>query len=300
MVSVLFATASGQSAQPHQISSGSMDAIKGIVSALHEHPVVLLEEDHWPLQAGDFYIALVRDPGFQEAVQDIVAEFASRSDQALLDRYIGGEDVPYTEVEHIWRDTTKVASWESPIYANWLAAIRQVNKNLPASRRIRVLAGDTAIDWRRIHTHSEWAALGDNDVSFADVIASEFLAKRPHALVVLGAGHVKKASTPGEGANTTARIDSRFPGSTFVVLLDYWGLVTPEAQKKIDSQDQTPPAFYALKDTSLGAVPDRSGVPLAKKRTRFYILDRPLGSLWRFQPPEALNLNTSRRSTDAR
>lgn len=85
-----------------------------------------------------------------------MVEFASRSDQALLDRYIGGEDVPYTEVEHIWRDTTKVASWESPIYANWLAAIRQVNKNLPASRRIRVLAGDTAIDWRRIHTHSEW------------------------------------------------------------------------------------------------------------------------------------------------
>jgi hypothetical protein len=113
MVSVLFATASGQSVQPHPISYGSVDAIKGIVSALRGHPVVLLGEDHWLLQAGDFYIALVRDPGFQEGAQDILVEFASRSDQALLDRYIGGEDVPYAEVEHIWRDTTKVASWKS-------------------------------------------------------------------------------------------------------------------------------------------------------------------------------------------
>jgi hypothetical protein len=288
IVSVLFATASGQSVQPHQTSSGSVDAIKGIVSALHEHPVVLLGEDHWLLQAGDFYIALLRDPGFQEAAQDIVVEFASRSNQALLDRYIGGEDISFSEVEHIWRDTTKVASWESPIYANWLATIRQVNKNLPSSRRIRVLAGDTPIDWNHIHTHSEWAALGDNNASFAEVIASEVLAKRHHALVVLGAGHVKKASSNGEGADTTARIDSRFPGSTFVVLLDYWGLVTPDAQKKIDSQDQTTPAFYALKDTTLGAVPDRSGVPLTKQADALLYLGPPTRFTMAFPGPGSL------------
>ena len=288
MVNVLFATASGQSMQPHQISSGSVDAIKAIVSALHKHPVVLIGEDHWLLQAGDFYIALVRDPGFQEAAQDIVVEFASRSDQALLDRYIGGEDVPFNEVEHIWRDTTKVASWESPIYANWLAAIREVNKSLPSSRKIRVLAGDTPIDWNRIHVNSEWAALGDNNVSFAEVIASEVIAKRHHALVVLGAGHVKRESTKGKGASTTALIDSRFPGSTFVVLLDYWGLVTPETQKKIDSQDQTPPAFYALKDTSLGAVSDRNGVALAKEADALLYLGPPARFTMAFPAPGSL------------
>ena len=288
MVSVLFATACGQSVQPHQISSGSMHAIKGIVSAFHEHPVVLLGEDHWLLQAGDFYIALVRDPGFQEAVQDIVVEFASRSDQGLLDRYIAGEDIPFTQVEHIWRDTTKVASWESPIYANWLGAIRQVNKNLPPSRRIRVLAGDTPIDWHRIQAHSEWAALGDNNVSFAEVITSEVLAKRHHALVVLGAGHVKKSGKQDEGGDTTVRVDSRFPGSTFVVLLDYWGLVAPEAQEKIDSQDQTPPALCALKDTPLGAVPDRSGVPLAKQADALLYLGPPNRFTMAFPAPGSL------------
>ena len=120
--------------------------------------IISCSEDHWLLQAG-VYIALVRDPGFQEAVQDIVVEFASRGDQPLLDRCIAGEDLPFTELEDIWWGTTKVASCESPIYANWLADIRQVNKTLPLSRRLRVLAGDTPIDWNRIRTHSDWAAL---------------------------------------------------------------------------------------------------------------------------------------------
>ena len=50
----------------------------------------------------------------------------------------------------MWRDTTKVASWESPIYGDWLGAIREVNQGRPAARRLRVLAGDTAIDWSKI------------------------------------------------------------------------------------------------------------------------------------------------------
>jgi hypothetical protein len=283
----LFAT-SGQSGPPVHDLSLPIDAMKGIVSALHEHSVVLVGEDHWLLQAGNFYSALVRDPGFQKVARDIVVEFASRSNQGLLDRYIAGEDVPFTDVEHIWRDTTKVASWESPIYADWLAAIRQVNKTLPSSRRIRVLAGDTSIDWNRIHAHSEWAALGDNNVSFAEVITSEVLAKKHHAFVVLGAGHVKKSGPRGEEADTTARIESRFPGATFVVLLDYRGLINAAAQKKLDSQDQTPPKLFALKDTSLGAVPDLGGVPLARQADALLYLGPPSRFTMAFPAPGSL------------
>ena len=82
-------------------------------------------------------------------------EFASRHNQALLDRYIGGQDVPAGDVRRIWRGTTKVASWESPIYAEWLAAIRDVNRARKPERRLRVLAGDTAVDWSRIHNHED-------------------------------------------------------------------------------------------------------------------------------------------------
>ena len=35
-----------------------VDAIQGIVSAFHTHPVVAIGEDHWLLQAGEFYVQL--------------------------------------------------------------------------------------------------------------------------------------------------------------------------------------------------------------------------------------------------
>ena len=86
------------------------EAVSGIVAAFEKHPVVMIGEVHWLRQAGDFYIRLVRDAGFQQKVQDIVVEFASRNNQPLLDKYLGGEDLPIEDVRHIWRDTTKVAS----------------------------------------------------------------------------------------------------------------------------------------------------------------------------------------------
>ena len=132
-----------------------INAIQGIVAAFRQHPVVIIGEAYWLRQPGEFYIGLIRDREFQEAVQDIVVEFASRNNQPLLDKYIGGENVPIEEVRHIWRDTTKVASWESPIYAEWLVAIREVNEKLPKAHKLRVLAGDTAVDWTQIRTHSD-------------------------------------------------------------------------------------------------------------------------------------------------
>jgi len=181
---------------------------------------VAIAESHALRQAGEFYVRLVRDPGFQRAVNDVVIEFASGQSQPLLDRYVlDGETLPPDALASIWRDTTKVASWESPIYARWLAAIREVNRSLPASRRLRVLAGDTAIDWTRLREPADWAALGDNNVAFARVIADEVLARRRKARVVLGSNHLTRGGARDGGPNTTTRVEARFPGSLYVVWL---------------------------------------------------------------------------------
>lgn len=237
---------STQKAQP-------VNAVQGIVAAFEQHPVVIIGEAHALKQAGDLYIHLVRDPSFQESVQDIVIEFASRNNQGLIDRYIGGDDVPMEEVKHIWRDTTKVASWESPIYAEWLAAIREVNKKLPANRRLHVLAGDTAIDWNQIHNHDEWAALGDNNISFTDVVVHQVLEKKRHALVVLGSNHVTKSGDRHGGENFTTRVESSHPGSTYVALL--YGVATgwqdSGTEALFHSPQQDAPTLYPLAGSPL-------------------------------------------------
>jgi hypothetical protein len=85
-------------------------------------------------------------PRIARTVDDIVIEFASRQSQPVLDRYIAGQDVPVEELRRVWRDTTKVAGWESPVYARWLEAIRDVNRGLPATHKSGVLAGDTKVE----------------------------------------------------------------------------------------------------------------------------------------------------------
>ena len=194
------------------------DAVQGIVKLFDRYSVVAIGETPSVRQLGDLYIALVRDPEFQGKVNDIVIEFAGRHSQPLLDRYVvNGEDVPYAELCRIWRDTTQVASWESPIYAEWLAAIRDVNLKLPAEKRLRVLAGDTAVDWTKVRTHEDWAALGESNVSFAKVIDEDVLGRKRKALVVLGSSHLAKNGDLDRQPNTATRVEQAHPGSICVV-----------------------------------------------------------------------------------
>jgi hypothetical protein len=265
-----------------------VDAIEGIVSAFKEHPVVIIGEGHWLRQAGDFYIRLIRSREFQETAQDIVVEFVSRNNQPLLDRYIAGEEVPIEDVRRLWRDSTKVASWESPIYAEWLEAIREANRGLQPSRRLRVLAGDTPIDWSHIHSHSDWSALGDNNISFADVIIEQVLRRKDRALVVLGTNHVFKSGDRDEGDNTTTRVESRYPGSTYVVLLLCEGGVARAAEDLLRLPNLTPPVLLELAATSQGKPTDHGELPLIKKADALLYLGPP--ESLRLTPPPAGSL----------
>jgi enterochelin esterase-like enzyme len=215
-VCVLFVAAAARAA-----TAPAQPAIAGIVAELARHPVVAIAEYHQLRQAGDLYVALVHDPSFMNSVDDIVVEFASGQSQGLLDRYVvRGDSIATDSLRTIWRDTSKAVSWDCPIYARWLAAIRDANRQRPPARRVRVLAGDTSVDWARLHAPQDWTALGSNDVSFARVIADSVLAKHHKALVVLGSNHLAHRGSIRDGTpNTTTRVEERFPGSMFVVLM---------------------------------------------------------------------------------
>ena len=49
------------------------------------------------------FLSLIRNPAFSEKVNDIVFESGNSLYQPILDRYIAGEDVPFTEVQKVWR-----------------------------------------------------------------------------------------------------------------------------------------------------------------------------------------------------
>lgn len=252
-----------------------IDAVPGIVKAFKLHPIVIIGERHWLRQAGDFYIKLVQDPSFYATVRNIVVEFASRQNQPLLDNYVAGESVPIEQLRTIWRDTTKVGSWESPIYAEWLAAIREVNRKLPADYRLRVLAGDTSVDWNRIQTHADWIALGDNNISIAEVIRNQVLKKNQRALVVLGSNHIIKSGDRNGGPNVTTRLEAEYRGSTYVVLTLNARTFDPFIEAQLDLPKPEGATLYGLEGTAAAGLRDQMGTPLiARADALLYLVAR--------------------------
>ena len=76
-------------------------AIPAILKAFETYEVVAMPAAHGEKDIDDFILSLIRDPRFPALVNDIVVECGNVRYQPVLDRYISGEDVPFTEVQHV-------------------------------------------------------------------------------------------------------------------------------------------------------------------------------------------------------
>ena len=210
---------SPQSAPPKVRLPDESTGIDGIarilISAFDQFDIVALGETHvWRLDT-DLRIAVVRHPDFAKKVRSIVVEFGSTTEQSTLDRYIRGENVSRAQLEKVWKTTTQAANgvWDSPVYAEFFAAVRDVNSKLPADARVRVFGGDPGP--------------GDNrsrETAAVSVLKEQVLQKHGKALVIYGAAHFYRTmpedylSTMGEDIGIARMLDIDYPGRTFVVI----------------------------------------------------------------------------------
>jgi hypothetical protein len=74
-------------------------AVSAILSAFDKYEVVAMPQGHGMQDTNDFIFSLIRNPSFSEKVNDIEFECGNSLYQPVLDRYIAGEDVPFTEVQ---------------------------------------------------------------------------------------------------------------------------------------------------------------------------------------------------------
>jgi uncharacterized iron-regulated protein len=198
-------------------TAGLDSVVHTLVSAFDQVDIVALGENHWNKADSDLRIALVRSPEFAKKVHFIVVEFGSTAQQPTLDRYIRGEDVPLAELQQVWKTTSQTNGiWDSPVYADFYAAVREVNKKLPAGARVRVLAGDPPN-----------SGLGRDATAFS-VLRDQVLKTHGKALVIYGSGHLLRA-VPDPIPRLAKLLDSGYPGSTFVVITA--GGPRPESQQ---------------------------------------------------------------------
>lgn len=175
-------------------------AIDGIFAAFEAHPLVGMHnneggDSHDLAQQQDFYAALVRDPRFARDVGNIVVEFGDAIHQDVMDRYLNGEDVPYTELRKVWTDTV---GWTPPPfnlgYVNLFAQVRAINLPLPANQRIHVWLGEPPVDWSKVEKPEDVIPAGGNAMILRDnyvaaLIEREIFARSRKALVIYGGAH---------------------------------------------------------------------------------------------------------------
>lgn len=170
-----------------------LDAVTAVLDAFRQHALVGIGDAHGDRQGEAFQLALVRDLRFAALVNDIVMESGNSRHQAVVDKFVRGEEVPPDALRRAWLDTTQqVVSLEVP---ELVTAVRRVNASLAPDRRLRVLLGEPPIDWERIRTSDElrqWEASpeANRDAFVVDLIRREVLAKNRRALLLYGAGHL--------------------------------------------------------------------------------------------------------------
>ena len=193
------------------------DAASAIIAAFEAYQVVGVGAAHGAKDLDDFLLSLIRHPAFPTAVNDIVVECGNSRYQAVLDRYIAGDTVALSEVRQVWRNTTQNMCSTSAFYEELFPLVREVNRRLPSTKRLRVLAGDSPIDWHVLNGPTDGAAamplLFGRDSNVAAVMESEVYAGHRKALMLYGEQHLFH----GVSTNAIGRLEAHHPGTTFVV-----------------------------------------------------------------------------------
>jgi hypothetical protein len=235
-------------------------AIPSIIDAFSTYEVVGIDAGHGDKDLDDFILALIRNPSFPGKVNDIAVECGNTLYQPMLDRYIAGEQISFTEVDKVWRNTTQPMCGLSAFYEQLFPLVRAINQAVPPAERIRVLATDPPIDWSLIHNQKDFSAFTDRDGSIASVMEKEVLSKHRKALMLFGIFHLLHRSGPGNGDAVTL-YEKKYPRSTFVISdLGYFG-ADPNDRATIPLANWPYPSLIYTHGTSLGALSLDSFLP---------------------------------------
>jgi hypothetical protein len=208
--------AQNKQAKPAGANPTPEPAVPAILAVFDTYEIVAMPAAHGMKDADDFVLTLIRNPAFSEKVNDVEVECGNSLYQTVLDRYIAGEDVPFTEVRKVWRNTTQPMCGTSGFYEQLFPLVRAINQKLPSGKRLRVLAGDPPIDWDQVKNPQDILKFFKRDDTITAVVVKEVLTKHRKALMLFGTFHLMHGGGLN-GASAVSTFEKEFPNLTFVI-----------------------------------------------------------------------------------
>ena len=256
---LLTASRSTGSAQAALSAAVPVDGVPGVLDAFRSHSIVMLAHPHGNEQKARFNLAVIRHPRFAELVNDIVDEASNSRYQAVIDRFVRGDDVPAGELRRVWEDGILVdTTCCLPMYEELYRAVRDLNRTLPPARQIRVLLGEPPIDWDQVRSYADIAAIEEQrDTHPARVIQREVLAKGRRALVLYGERHAQRR-TERTNFETATDLGALLEADGTTKIFTVWpqlGSGRPDLDSLQNGAARWPvPSLARLRGTSLGAM----------------------------------------------
>lgn len=240
--------------------------VSAILEAFRTHPIVAMADgrSHGDEAGLAFRMALLQDPQFLAAVDDIVIEAGNSRFQDRIDRYVRGEiALSDAELQQPWNDSTQPQLTLNTLSAadRFLVAVRDANARQPRGRWLRVLLADPPIDWSAIGSaadHHRW--IEQRDPFAADLIEREVVARHRRALIIYGGGHLQRINQQSNYdmshplAQTLASLlERRITSRLFIIRSEY-----EFAELQPDIATWPIPSLSVISGTRLGATPEPS------------------------------------------
>ena len=275
--------------------SGTAAVADSLSARFDHHQFVFIGSTHGDLKIEQFLMCLVSRTTFTQRATDILVEWASGAHQRLIDRYVLSLDsIASDSLERIWLDTDSPTLWATlPQVREFVHALRDVNRSLPATKRIRLIGGNEVIPWARVRSLEDLAPYPYRTNRVPHLIV-EHLAKAAgnKTLVVYGDCHIHYGANimsdvvdalgrgqlfvtgrigepaPADRVFLAAAGDSR---SAFFTLASRFprGVEVPPSLRVCGENVRTPLADYIDGFVYLGPTPDRNlvgAIPLTRFR----------------------------------
>ena len=180
------------------------DALDAILAQLKAGRTVAIGESRGLDQLHALVRKLIGSGRIPGRRPEIVVGFGNSRHQRVADRYVAGKPVSGAALARVWQDASQLLAYDSPAYEAFFKAVRDANRKLPAERRIRVLLGEPPLDWKRVGSASDVAAVVRRRAAFLAGLAMR--EDRSRSVIVI-ADRKLLSRVPGSATDRLPRND---------------------------------------------------------------------------------------------